>query len=244
MKNLEKRKAFNFYRSYYDVFKMLPLENKLEFITAILEKQFENKEPNLEGIVSFAYQSQKHNIDSQVDGFLNKIKSFDPPSEGGSYTPTEPPKVQEKEKEKEEVKEKEQEQGETLDRWNLIFSFFPRGKQNGSDEAKTIWNGLPSEVQQNIIKHLKIYVKSTEERYLKQIGNYFNDKMWEQPIKNYSNSKPKIKSLDFKFIEWYRISNNIKRFDDARTKLAVLQYNLPDDFIEIEEEYKSLITKS
>jgi len=35
------RKAFNFYKSYFEVFRMLESdEDKLQFITALLEKQF------------------------------------------------------------------------------------------------------------------------------------------------------------------------------------------------------------
>lgn len=76
------RKAFNFYKSYYEVFKMLENnEDKLQFITALLEKQFENKEPGkMLPMATFAYKSQEHNIIAQVEGFINKIN---PPTEGG-----------------------------------------------------------------------------------------------------------------------------------------------------------------
>ena len=78
---MENRKAFNFYRSYYDVVNELPNEDKLEFLMALLNKQFNNVEPELTGISKFAYISQKYAIDAQVDGYLNKTKN----------TPTEPP---------------------------------------------------------------------------------------------------------------------------------------------------------
>jgi hypothetical protein len=123
---LKKRKAFNFYRSYYDIFSALPVENRLDYITAILEKQFEGIDPTLKGITLLAYAGQKHNIESQVEGFLNKTRGsvppYLPPTEPPSYVsndivmtteppylpPTQPPSVQEKEKEKEkeEVQEK------------------------------------------------------------------------------------------------------------------------------------------
>ena len=63
------RKGFNFYRSYYDVAKELSEKDRLLFLWAVLEKQFEGKEPNLKGMSNFAYLSQKHNIDSQVVGY-------------------------------------------------------------------------------------------------------------------------------------------------------------------------------
>ena len=56
---LTKRKGFNFYRSYYDVFNKLPEKDKLEFIKALLDKQFLDVEPSkLTGMVDFAWISQ------------------------------------------------------------------------------------------------------------------------------------------------------------------------------------------
>lgn len=77
------RKAFNFYKSYYEVFKMLENdEDKLQFITALLEKQFENKEPGkMLPMATFAYKSQEHNIIAQVEGFIYKMSHS---TEGGS----------------------------------------------------------------------------------------------------------------------------------------------------------------
>jgi len=101
------RKAFNFYRSYYDVAKELSKKDREEFLMAILRKQFEGIEPTLEGMVNFAYLSQKHSIDSQVKGYEDKTKQklvpIEEPLIGGSVGGTEGGSVQEKEKEKEKV---------------------------------------------------------------------------------------------------------------------------------------------
>lgn len=69
------RQMFNFYKSYYDVFKTLDSDkDKLEFISALLERQFFGTEPvKLSKMANFAYISQKHNIDAQVKGFEDKI---------------------------------------------------------------------------------------------------------------------------------------------------------------------------
>ncbi len=134
---LKKRKAFNFYRSYYDVFNLLSEKDRLDFITAILDKQFEGRDTELEGMSLLAYASQKHNIDNQVDGFLNKMKGTQPPSlppteppyQDPSYVsndivmttepPTEPPSVQEKEEEKEEEKVQVEDEDKLLEQfWN------------------------------------------------------------------------------------------------------------------------------
>ena len=105
---MENRKAFNFFRSYYDIAKELPLKDRGAFLWAILEKQFENIDPELEGMSKFAYISQKHSIEKQVKGYLDKIGALNNPTptedpkqdpiEGGTEDPKQDPSVQEKEK--------------------------------------------------------------------------------------------------------------------------------------------------
>jgi hypothetical protein len=101
------RKAFNFFRSYWETGKMLDDKNRLAFYDAIFEKQFNDKEIELTGMANFAYITQKFNINSQVEGYKSKIGSnlttptappCQPPSVGGKVPPCQPPSVQEKEK--------------------------------------------------------------------------------------------------------------------------------------------------
>ena len=64
------RKAFNFYKSYYDVVLELPENDRLPFLMAILTMQFEGVEPtNLSGIAKIAFLGQKHSITKQIEGF-------------------------------------------------------------------------------------------------------------------------------------------------------------------------------
>jgi hypothetical protein len=102
------RKAFNFYRSYWEVANELSETDRLKFYDAVMLKQFTGQEPKLDGMVKFAYLSQKHSIDRQVKGYEDKTK--DPlvhPSVGGRQGGSVDPSVQEKEEEKEKEKEKE-----------------------------------------------------------------------------------------------------------------------------------------
>jgi hypothetical protein len=113
---MKNRKAFNFYRSYYDVVVELTDEQKVQFLMAILNKQFLDLEPKLDGLVGLLYKSQKHSIDAQVNGYKNKkgiSTTEDPyqsPSVGGTKGPTEPPSVQEEEQGEVEGKGQVQEQ--------------------------------------------------------------------------------------------------------------------------------------
>ena len=104
------RKGFNFYRSYWEVANELNDKDRLAFYDALLKKQFTNVDSELNGMVKFAYLSQKHSIDKQIDGYVNKTIQLHPnqdPWQGGSVGASVDPWQQEKEqeKEKEEVKE-------------------------------------------------------------------------------------------------------------------------------------------
>lgn len=107
------RKAINFFRSYFEVAKELNDKDRLAFYDALLNKQFENIEPNLKGMANFAYISQKHSINTQVKGYYDKTKDEQfnpnqPPSVGGKIGGIKPPYLQEKEEEKEKGQEKEE----------------------------------------------------------------------------------------------------------------------------------------
>lgn len=87
------RQAFNFLRSYYDVIgKMENDKDKLEYILALLDKQFLGKEPNLTGIPDLVYTSQKYHINKSVEGYETKTNTkLDPPTQDpiqGSYLPS------------------------------------------------------------------------------------------------------------------------------------------------------------
>jgi hypothetical protein len=96
------RKTFNFYRSYWDVANELNDKDRLAFYDALMKRQFTGVETDLEGMVKFAYLSQKHSIDRQIEGYENKTKEpLQDPTEGGKQGGVEAPTVQLKEKEKE-----------------------------------------------------------------------------------------------------------------------------------------------
>jgi hypothetical protein len=89
MTNKNERTHFKFYKSYYDVFCELKNDKeKIAFIDAIFNKQFFNIEVELEGMAKFAYISQKHNIENQVQGFIDMKGKFSTPYQG----PTDGPK--------------------------------------------------------------------------------------------------------------------------------------------------------
>lgn len=70
-KKLSDRKAFNFYRSYYDLAKELSDKDRLSFYDAVINYQFTKEEIELFGMAKIAFISQKHSLVSQVEGFEN-----------------------------------------------------------------------------------------------------------------------------------------------------------------------------
>ena len=120
---LTKRKGFNFFRSYYDVYNELTTDKeKAQFIDALLDRQFLGIEPtDLKGMPRFAYISQTNSIDSQVKGYEDKlnvrldgrpyIKDESTPMQGGKTTPTDGGKLTPCQQGKEEVQEEVQEEG-------------------------------------------------------------------------------------------------------------------------------------
>lgn len=106
---LTKRKGFNFFRSYYDVYNELESkEDKIAFIEALLDRQFLGIKPeNLNGMAKFAYISQTNSIDAQVKGYEDKTGVKLTPTVGGSERVEIPPAKQVEVEEEEQVEEKD-----------------------------------------------------------------------------------------------------------------------------------------
>ena len=107
---LTKRKGFNFFRSYFDVYNELENDtDKVQFIDALLNRQFLGIKPtNLKGMAKFAYISQTNSIDGQVSGYETKTgnKLLNTPTEGAKQGVETPPDLQGKGKGKGKVKDK------------------------------------------------------------------------------------------------------------------------------------------
>lgn len=172
------RKAFNFYRSYYDVARELSEKDRAAFLWAICQRQFEGVETELNGLAKIAYISQKHNIDSQVFGYENKTNTKLTPTEGGSQggsiAPTEGGSVQEKEKE--EVKEKLKYQFE------LFWKKYPNkiAKQKTWDKFKS----LKQDEIDSILNTIDDFIayKPFKDYVHPHPATYINQRRWEDVV--------------------------------------------------------------
>jgi hypothetical protein len=120
--------------------------------------------------------------------------------------------------------------------WEKVIGLFPPTKHNGLIEAAIIWNNLEQKEKQSVMRHLNPYIKNTEAQFMKQIGNYFNERMWENMKAKPSSSK--MKMLDYNFVEWIKEELEFERYDEARTYLAHLQVKDLESFKDLEDEYK------
>lgn len=111
-----KRMAFNFLRSYFDVLnKIEDDKQKLDFILAIINKQFLDEEPKgLDFLVDLCYESQRHQIEKSVNGWktANKTDLQGNPTPPLGSPPTPPKGLPHKE---EQVQEEEKEQNNISD---------------------------------------------------------------------------------------------------------------------------------
>jgi hypothetical protein len=170
------RKAFNFYRSYYEVAMELKDAEFIAFIKALLKKQFEGIEPtDLKGMSKFAYLSQKFSIDSQVLGYETKTKEKLTPSVGGSVGGSE----QEKEKEKEKVQLSiDLDLYPTFnDFWNLY------DYKKDLETTKKKWNKLSQKEKELIMAYIPQYKLSTPNKeFRKYPSTFLNQKTYKDEI--------------------------------------------------------------
>jgi len=175
---LTKRKGFNFFRSYYDVYNELENnEDKVAFIEALLDRQFLGVKPlNLKGMAKFAYISQQHSIDAQVIGFEQKTREPLTPitvcSQGGTAQG--------------EVKGEGQEEGEVqyvscltfFEFWDLYDK-----KVGDKEKIQKKFEGLSETDKQLILDHVPKYkLSKPDKQYRKDPATYLNNKSWNDEI--------------------------------------------------------------
>lgn len=131
-----KRKAFNFLRSYFDVFNELKDDkDKLDFLTSIINKQFLNEDPkDLSFIVKLCYESQRHSIESSVKGWL-RVNNTDILGDPMTNPPTNPSTNHTTNPKEEEVKEKVKEKVKDIPAFNDFLEYAKTKKKNVCEVA-------------------------------------------------------------------------------------------------------------
>lgn len=225
-----KRKAFNFLRSYFDVFNELEKDkDKLDFLTSIINKQFLDEDPkDLNFIVNLCYQSQRHQIESSVKGWERASKDtlLTTPTTTLPTTPTTTYVTNPKEEEEEEEEKEERDISSPTEKTNINFKdlleFINLKTQrefkviNDSVKAKYKARIKEGYTKQDILNAITNacndeYHKENNFKYLKP--EYFSRANTldlhafkkQKPIQNYSNENPYKKDLE-------AIENNRKEY--------------------------------
>lgn len=180
------RKAFNFYRSYYDVLSELNDTEKLKFLMALFKKQFYGIEPELTGMAKFAYLSQKHSIDKQVIGYQDKTGEILHPTQGGTQGGTVDPCQQVQEKEKEEEKEQE---------YPFAMFWDMYGKKVGEKVCRDKWKRLDLKTRKEIIARLPDYIASKPDKQFRPNPQTFlNQERWLDEVPSHAPKQSEYKS--------------------------------------------------
>ena len=189
---LTKRKAFNFLRSYFDVMNDLKEDSdKLEFLTAIINKQFLDQDPKDLGFIgNLCYNSQRHSIEKSVKGWktANSTDMEGNPTLPNTPPPTLPkgsplplPHKEEQVKEKGEEEEKEKIKKEVID---FIYGLYPtkcliKNSSTGKSESnKTkIATILKTMSKDKLSKTIEKYKKDcvTDKVYMKNFSTFLNN---------------------------------------------------------------------
>jgi len=150
---MDKRKAFKFYRSYYDIAMQLDDENRYQFLMALVEMEFTGTHRQLTGMANFAFTSQKHSIEAQIEGYKARMEGATaPPKAGGKPPPMAGAEAQEEEKEKEQekVKEKAQPEIETFGTHSQTF-FTVQAKYASEPPCRIYPDGLKSYCEKHLL---------------------------------------------------------------------------------------------
>jgi len=175
------RKGFNFYVSYYEVLETLSDKERLQYLMAILEKQFNNINPDLSKLdkqARFAYVSQRHSIENQINGFIQKTKEPLTPvtlsTQGGAERVEITPTAQEK--------GKEEVQYVSVFTFDEFWDLYDK-KVGDKSRLKNKYDKISEPEREKIKNHIPKYKSATpDKKFRKDPETYINNKSWNDEI--------------------------------------------------------------
>jgi uncharacterized phage protein (TIGR02220 family) len=203
-----KRKAFNFLRSYFDVFNEIPTDkDKLEFLTSIINKQFLDEDPKGLGFISnLCYESQRHQIESSVNGWKRANKDT-PLTTLGTNPPTTPRTDPKEEEEQEKEKGEVQEEGE----------YTPVDSQQNINDID--FKQLLEFINSHTGKKYRVINKTTKQKYKARLKEGFTNTDIGNAIKNAVQIKyHKENGFQYLTPEFFSRADTINKYSQLNTK--------------------------
>jgi len=186
---MAQRKGFNFYASYYLVMEDMTDKEKLQFLSALLEREFNGTLPDLKKVspnVKMAYIGQQHSIDSQVLGFEQKTGEPLTPIYVSTQGGVDGGGIQVQEKG--EVKEKVQSILDFESFWNLYDK-----KMGDKDKLKKQYELISEADRKLILEYIPKYKSSQpDKKYRKNPLTFFNNKSWNDEIVGIKKEVPQV----------------------------------------------------
>ena len=210
----EKRLLFKFYSSYFEIAQELNDKDRLAFYDALMKKQFTGIDTELKGMANFAYISQKHSIDKQVEGWEFKMKTtlnqcITKPIEGGNAGGNAGGIKQEegKEEEKEEVEQ-------------------TMPTKSGIDID---FDSLLIGINKTLNRKFKLINDATQKKYLKRLKEGYTKKDISTAIKNAAKSEyHKNENYQYLTPEFFSRSTTLDKYADlTEIKEKVKNNNVP-----------------
>ena len=174
---MDKRKAFNFYRSYYEVAQQLPNKYQAAFLLAILNFQFTGKEPSSIKGFELAWVSQKHSLDKQLEGYKHGKKGGRPPK--GDDNP--PPKGKPN-------------QGEVQGEVQYVNTFLGQDTEWRNQFLKHYTINLEEYLKRLSAFSLAYDMTRTDKELKQHFFNWFKDqdyKKYEKPVEHWNVNRDK-----------------------------------------------------
>ena len=208
----EKRLLFKFYSSYFEIAQELNDKDRLAFYDALMKKQFTGIDTELKGMANFAYISQKHSIDKQVEGWEFKMKTtlnqdIIIPIKGGNLGGALGGAIQE------EVKEKEKEEVE----------------QTMPTKSDIDFNALLEGINKKTNRGFKLINKSIQQKYLARLKDGYTKSDISTAVKNAVKEDYHI-STNFKYLtpEFFSRATTLDKYRNVtEIKEPVKNNNVP-----------------
>jgi len=106
--------------------------------------------------------------------------------------------------------------------FDLMVALFPSNKQKKQMDALVIWNTLSNGEKERVLKHIPMYLNNTNPQFVKQVGDYFQQRIWMKKLESRKDSplRNKQELLDGNFISYVQDLLELESLDETISLLV------------------------